>query len=251
MTRPAWLQSPLGLATLAVLLFVNLLLLVANENEIIQILAKLPPPIATLVAGIVGLGVVGWQTRRGFENLIKSQEHRAKLEEDARLHQATISDFQKEKEIERDRKMLAGALRAELVAGLSTIGGLQQLFTIQAAFYKRYPDQRGKVMIGSFPAPIYKASIDKLGLLGPSIAADVIMVFSKANIEFDPEKIPEVDGHILSSLYQNAADSQKEWLADIYHVCDRLKSIEFGSPDPGLLIQARQRREKSNGSVAG
>jgi len=237
-------------AILAALLFLNLLLFVVNENEIIQVLAKLPQPIATLVAGIVGLGVVGWQTRRGFENLIKSQEHRAKLDEEARLHQASLAEIQKDKEIERNRKMLAGALRAELVAGMSTVSQYRQLFAVQAQFYKRYPEHRGKVMVGTFSAPIYKANIGRLELLGPSIAADVIMVFSKTNVEVDTESLPEADGSILASLYQNAAESQKEWLDDICHVCERLKSIEFGSPDPGILIQARQARVSTMGSSA-
>jgi hypothetical protein len=151
----------------------------------------------------------------------------------------------RERELERDRKMLAGALRAELVAAISIIEGYRRLFTVQAEFYTRYPEKSGKLMVAAVAAPIYKANIARIGALGPSVAADVIMVFSKTNLEIDSEKIPESGGGVLAAVYKNAADVQKDWLADIIHVCERLKSIEYGSPDPGILIEARQRREKA------
>jgi hypothetical protein len=43
--------------------------------------------VATLIGAILGLGIVAWQARLGFTNLIRSQEHRADIEAKARNHQ--------------------------------------------------------------------------------------------------------------------------------------------------------------------
>ena len=58
-------------------------------------MSQIPQPVATMVAGIVGLGVVAWQARLGFSNLVRSQENRAALDRDARTHQAELTREQK------------------------------------------------------------------------------------------------------------------------------------------------------------
>jgi hypothetical protein len=64
--------------------------------------------LATLIGSLIGLSVIGWQTRRGFKNLIASQEHRAEKEREARARDAS------NEQSEREKKALAAALAGEL-----------------------------------------------------------------------------------------------------------------------------------------
>lgn len=232
---------------LALLLIAHIGLLVEGPDKVVEVLSKLPGPVATLVAGIVGLGTIAWQTKIGFRNLIASQEHRAEIEERARKHQAELAAQQRAADLKRDRRILATALRGELVAIFGTIKDTRKYYIIQAEVYRHFPDRKGKIMWFNIKAPLYEKMIDKLGLLGASVAADVIMVYSKANMGADPEKMPEADGAILSKIMDGAAEIHLEWMQDIAHVCERLKSVEFDTPDPGILVEARQARNKAEG----
>jgi hypothetical protein len=44
---------------------------------------KIDPGTATLSGAIIGLAIIGRQTRRGFANLIRSQNNQAELDRDA------------------------------------------------------------------------------------------------------------------------------------------------------------------------
>ena len=75
---------------------------------------SITPGLATLIGSLIGLSVIGWQTRRGFKNLIASQEHRAEKEREARADQARIERDASNEQSEREKKALAAALAGEL-----------------------------------------------------------------------------------------------------------------------------------------
>jgi hypothetical protein len=71
--------------------------------------------VATLIGAIVGLGTVGWQARLGFANLIRSQEHRAAIEAEARRDQQGLDIERARQSSDEERRILMAALRAEIV----------------------------------------------------------------------------------------------------------------------------------------
>ncbi len=60
-------------------------------SDILAGLAATPQPVATIIAAVLGFGVIAWQARLGFNALIKAQDHRAAIEERARRNQDTIN----------------------------------------------------------------------------------------------------------------------------------------------------------------
>jgi hypothetical protein len=97
----------------------------------------------------------------------------------------------------------------------------------------------------SFEAPIYKANIAKLGLLGVSLAADVIMVCSVAKEGVVMKLENAIPNEMLATIYENNASSLLDWHADLYHVAMRIRAEEEGTPDAGTLLEAREKREKA------
>jgi len=51
---------------------------------------KLDQGMATLVGAVVGFGIIAWQAKIGFSNLIKSQANQSTLDREAREHQALL-----------------------------------------------------------------------------------------------------------------------------------------------------------------
>ena len=83
-------------------------------------------------------------------------------------------------------------------------------------------------------APIFKANISKLGMLGASIAADVVLVASKAK-GGEPTKIKsetQYSHDILATIYKGNEEVMTDWRQDLLHVASRLRSIRDGTPDP-------------------
>jgi hypothetical protein len=93
---PRWLRALF--AVFLILFFFNALYALAFFTAIWHL--RIDPGIAILMSVIVGLGIVAWQVRVGFTNLIRSQEHRASIEIEARQHQHTL-DVEREDQIKR------------------------------------------------------------------------------------------------------------------------------------------------------
>jgi hypothetical protein len=87
----------------------------------------LPQGWAILIGVIIGLGIIAWQTRIGLRNLLLSQAHqaeldrqvsleRARLDRDAREHEAELQAQSQEALQRKEAVVFAAALRGELMA---------------------------------------------------------------------------------------------------------------------------------------
>src|SRR5262245_37625316 len=85
-------------------------------DPLLNWISNIPTPLTTLAGAMIALYGVSHQTSKGFRNLIASQEHRAKIEREARQEQHDREQAAEIKKIERETKALAAPLRGELVA---------------------------------------------------------------------------------------------------------------------------------------
>ncbi len=124
---------------------------------------------------------------------LSAQENQAKLERDARIHQHELNQSTFENNNTRERNVLVAALWAEVYSLHSQVSDAQTSAWMMKTVYEQMKKQNlvSSVKEISFPvfdAPIFKANISKLGMLGASIAADVVLVASRAK-GGDPIKI--------------------------------------------------------------
>jgi hypothetical protein len=212
--------------------------------------------LATLIGSVIGLSVIAWQTGLGFKNLIASQEHRADKEREAREDQARIDRNAIIEQTERERKSLAAALSGELLSLWYTAKGARTWYAVNAALLKGMEAEGVKTKEGTFVAypyrvPIYEANIEKLGLLGSSVAGDVARVFSAASIigAHQQDKI-NIDIKMWIAVFEGIIESIDEWMENISHVVKRLVAVEHGFTDPGTLYELEQRRKQTKGKAA-
>ncbi len=209
---------------------------------------KIDPGLATLVGAIVGLAIVGWQTNRGFRNLIKSQENQARLEHHARLHQAELELAAETRKEQRDKAVLLSALRAEIAYLYGAVTDAGNNVWLLAQMAKALRDQRKPpatkiIAFHVFDAPIFRANINNLGVLGAYLGADIIKVLSRANgkeLKIEQEQPMPHDTVIL--IYEGNQASLQKWASDLYHVAMRILSYESGTPDPGTLLETEETR---------
>ena len=253
MILPAWAKAPPYAAiiyALNVAIFaVNLALIGSNSLEFIKTIGAVPPPIATILVGVAGFATVAWQAKIGFANLVKAQEHSAKIESDGRREQAAIQRDQVEQDHAYNQRTLAASLHGELIALLSRVHGSRGLMFTQwkifeaAAQDHNLRDLPSILTPPTYSVPVFESCIPKLGLLGPSIAGDVVEVFSRAAITptGEPAKLKP---DILAKLYKVIYDSHLNWSDEIVRVASRLASLQSaGMVDPGTLHEMRQAKE--------
>ena len=113
---PRWLRGLF--AVFLILFFFNALYALAFFTAIWTL--RIDPGVATLMGAIFGLGIVAWQARLRFWNLIRSQEHRAAIEAEARQHQHQLDVEREGRRIDEERCILMAALRAEIVGAHGT-----------------------------------------------------------------------------------------------------------------------------------
>jgi gamma-glutamyl-gamma-aminobutyrate hydrolase PuuD len=77
---------------------------------------KLDPGIATLCGAVIGLGIVAWQTNRGFANLTRSQRAQAVLDREAREHQQELDAQSRDRQNAVRKQVLVGVLWAEIAS---------------------------------------------------------------------------------------------------------------------------------------
>jgi hypothetical protein len=209
---------------------------------------KIDPGLATLVGAVIGLAIVGWQTSRGFSNLIKSQENQARLEREGRLHQAEIEQTAEARKEQKDKAALLGALRAEIAHLYGTVADAERNVWLLAQMTKALKDQQQPaatktIAFHVFDAPVFKANIDNLGVLGAYLGADIIKVLSRANgkeVKLHQEQPMPHDAVI--TIYEGNRRTLQKWASDLYHVAMRILSYENGTPDPGTLIETEAQR---------
>jgi hypothetical protein len=107
--------------------------------------------------------------------------------------------------------------------------------------------KEGTLPAATFHVPIYEANIEKLGLLGSSIAGDVARVFSRASVgpisPISQDKL-NIDIKWWIATYEAVVETMDDWLEDISHVIKRLVALEQGNTDPGTLFELEQQREQ-------
>ncbi|SED39675.1 hypothetical protein SAMN05444161_3117 [Rhizobiales bacterium GAS191] len=224
----------------AALLFLNLLLL-AKSSKHMSLPDNIPQGWATLIAGVIGLGAIAWQTNRGFANLISSQDYRAKIERDAREHQADIARKAKDEDIDHQRRTLAAALHGELLAVRSSIRNRADMLRIQTSLGATLPEDRLREGLRDFgvpgaKSPVFQSQLENIGLLGPSIANDVVQVYARAGIGLERGSMRTLSVTAIQNLLQTVIAAIDRCVPQIDHVAMRLASLQAdGVSDPGPL----------------
>jgi len=198
--------------------------------------------LATLIGAIVGLSVVAWQTQRGFKNLVGAQEAQAELDRLAREHAFTLQMKADTDKAERERRALLTAFWAEIIAVRSAVTEQVQATRIWGFMIKSFmeagrPAARWNVFrqVG-FEAPIYQANAAKIGIVDPSLGADIVRVLSKANSSAIETKFEEgIDYGTVFTLYQAREQYLVEWISELNLVASRISAANNGHQDPGTL----------------
>jgi hypothetical protein len=244
---PFWMRA-IAVAILA-LFAVNLFFFVAPLTALIRSIAptKVDLGLATLVSILAGLGFVAWQVRSGFNNVIRSQETRQEIEQRAREHQALLERKVREDNEQREIRQLAALLQAELVVLSEQVGAAREWAVVQQAFFEEMAKEGIRsstrtVPSYSFRVPVFEHNVGRIGLIGASHAADVVMVASRA-LATRPEMTEKpLPNEILAAKCKGLIDEYDDWQHDLQHVAMRLRALEFGLEDPGTLLDAQTRR---------
>lgn len=250
---PRWLRALF--AVFLILFFFNALYALAAFTALITTWSwRVDPGVATLIGAIVGLCIVAWQARLGFTNLIRSQEHRATIEMEARQHQHKLDTEREENRIEGERRVLMAALRAEIVGLIDQArppmdhARIMHLLLQEMGAAKAPNATKSFMAWPTFNAPVYQANISKIGLLGASLGADVVRLMAKTGITAPPADFDRpLPNEMVAAMYNGMVDGMREWCADLHHVAMRIRAREEGTPDPGTLLEAQIKRQQERG----
>jgi uncharacterized membrane-anchored protein YhcB (DUF1043 family) len=193
--------------------------------------SDLPQGWAILIGLVVGLSAIAWQTNRGFRSLIKNQQSQAELDR----QRLQLSQQRRRAEIDgrgADAKALAAALTGELTACHQMLSPrATDTKVMQAASNKIISDgdDVGEPLTSpAITTPVYQSTIPQLGLLGASLAGDVVNAYSQLNMKTRNDNLP------------------KSELRNIARVITRLQAFREGSQDLGLELP---RVEEANNSA--
>jgi hypothetical protein len=239
MPRILWVTLIAGVA----FLFANIVTLISMSG------LKIDPGTATLFGAIVGLCVVAWQTGKGFQNLIQSQENQSRLEREARLHRYELERAGRQDDEDRERRMLLSGIRAEIVslhrAAFNAAQTQRQFALLYKAMHENNaPTSMKEFTINGYKAPYFNQNIAKLGLINVSLAADIIRVYS---MMFEDRKVvweKAAPNSVVSIAYATGSVSAYRLNADLYHVAMRIRAFEEGTTDPGTLATTEAERHK-------
>jgi hypothetical protein len=193
--RVSFLLPLLGLS-----FWINLVLIAQSWGMASETLKTLAGPLATLIAGIVGLSAIAWQAKLGFDNLRAGQEHRAIIEAAAREDVFQRDLRKKEIEDNKDRVSIMRAIRAEIATNIVDINF--NLYKLKAFLELDKVDQVEKAT-WLFAIPkitisreLYLSVIGRIGQL-EDLCSDVVrcyqlLVVLENNI-VDMEKIQSLD----------------------------------------------------------
>jgi len=230
-------------------------------GDVAAFLNWMPQPLATVIAAVVAASVVAWQARKALEHIIAGQNHRAQIEADARRDQARIeAEARSDKarldrelrdaELQNERRALAAALHGELMSLMDRVHNSNSMLRVQAFMWEAIAKQGNDLpsieinFIPHYRVPLYEVNIGRLGLLGPAIAADVAMTFSRS-LTAPPEKSDaKFPAAMAAKLARAILETNEDWTWDMVHVSKRLSHVQFGNPDPGFLSEDRARRKK-------
>lgn len=222
-------------------LFANLMWLADSSTRLFSAISSMPSSIATILTGLGGLGMIAWQTNRGFRNLIRSQVHRSRIERRAREHQAVLDQRKRDAESREAKLTLAALLQAELVMILQTARIYLKAEQDQIEIVREYTQQSpyGKINIGLISAPIFSNKISDIGILGASLSTDILRAYQIIEMN----KLVE-DG-TFAAAFETAVDVRKKYFNSyipfLEHAIKRLHAFHTGQPDPGDFYYATVR----------
>jgi len=178
----------------------------------------------------------GLSSKTGFQ-----QPHRVPR------NQANIERKRQEEELKKERYLLASALRAEIMALTWEVTKSVQWATTMAVLLRGARGQwTGGVKIPSraMKTPVFDANVSKLGLLGASVAGDVIAVLAKVRADTsinDPKDV--LDNKVVANYYEGLSKSFEAMYEEMMRISTRLECIENSKiEDPGSVSQIYIRR---------
>jgi hypothetical protein len=250
---PRWMRALLVFTLL--LCFCNLILFLAPVPFVLQSYGlKIDPGLAALIGAIVGFSVVGYQARLGFKNLIRSQQNQAALDRQAREHQQQLEIRAREAEQGKERELLLAGLAAELNALHDHFHHLRNHAAVLKAVLEVGTEQGADRIAKSIEyktvsTPLFDANVNRLGLLGMSLAADVVYVVTRAKLPVNIQTEKPMDNRMAAKLYEGLVTTFENQRDDIGHVVRRIIAFENGAPasapDPGTLYAFQEARSKS------
>jgi hypothetical protein len=190
-------------------------------------------------AGLVGVAAIAYQTKRGFANLIKSQEHKGALDRDARLHIHELNRIQRLEENAFKAKKISAALIGELDGLYPRPYSLSQSLEADANRTKR--DKESKIgfrtqtlEIGKTETPIFDSVINDLGYLHPSIVRDVCFIYAKNSFPFRFAEMQTHEIHIETC--ENISRYYRDLALEAAALSARLSAVSDGDDDPGPVM---------------
>jgi len=210
---------------------------------------------AILIGTVCGLSAIAWQIRQGFQALTASQQHCAqlardsmreqtRLEREVREHQAALDAKQETLQRREAAKTLAVVLSEEISSIRESLINKLRILRVQKDAVKARKRENQKISLHIEPTktPVFDANIREIGLLGPSIAGDVVRIFRSVNKAFPEEQTFGLDEQHLAAALEVYILGIEGWLPAARHVEKRLLALVAGENDPGPLREEQQRR---------
>lgn len=234
-----WRMSPLAWRLLILLFVLALLVFDATRPPspeswswvwIGKKLWKMPGGIGALIGALIGFGGLMYMTSKGYENLITAQEHQAHLSRQAELDR-----------IEWEMQCLAVGLRGELESVAAHCQFQTAHIRKRAEKMASVTGRAKKTPMEYDPAPIlefafFKANAGRLGILGGKLAGDLSRIFETFAIwRRIAENAAAISPELQAKQLLVAADTLEGNIPTIIDMIDRLKAVERGETDPGLL----------------
>ena len=210
---------------------------------------------AILIGAVCGLSAIAWQIRQGFQALTASQQHcaqlacdsmreQARLEREVREHQAALEAKQETLQRREAAKTLALVLSSEISSIRNSLINKLWVLRIQKDACKMTKSKSQKISLRIEPikTPVFDANIQEIGLLGPSIAGDVVRIFRSVNEALPEKQTFGLDGEHLAAVLEVSILGIEGWSPAAMHVEKRLLALVTGENDPGPLLEEQQRR---------
>jgi len=229
------------------ILIINVYFLIKPTFILLKMLGNLPTAWGAFLGALVGLCGVAWTTKKGFENLISAQDHRAKIEIEARNHQQALNEATEKQKERRAAKVLASAFIAETGELMHEINNRINSAILMKSMMISFKDTNKvpSITIKPFFLPVWNNSIGSIGLLGASIGGDITAIYSKATGIKEELVIDPPDLKFGLTTYDGIIEGYGVWTLDILHVTKRLTAFICEKDDPGTLFNDRLKRKSS------
>jgi hypothetical protein len=218
-------------ALFAVALFVSLVGFVASQGIVGAQLRDIAQPIATLIAGIGGLFMIAWQTRKGFHHLKAGQDHRAGLDREARVHQAELERESEALALIERRAGLEIGIKAEVLANAEAAYYLISALKITYEVAEQFPSASQYLDIDEIHQSrlIYETNISELSLHNPRLSADVIAFYALIDRRYIIRRNRQEETY---EQFVTLIDTRTKWASSIIMVAERILGRSIPNPIP-------------------